>query len=103
MDAPVTILKPKKLSLVEAATIGVGSEVWLRYCQTLSGFAEKFFFSQQTAALAVWSGLKVPLPDPNNLPAPKNEWVIVLGGASSVGKFSIQVMYNSVMVTDQSL
>jgi len=70
MDADVTILKPKNLPLVEAATIGVGSE---------------------TAALAVWTGLEIPVPDPKNLPAPKDEWVIVQGGSSSVGKFSIQL------------
>ena len=41
MDAPVTIPKPKNLSLVQAATLGVGV---------------------QTACLAVFDGLKVERP-----------------------------------------
>jgi NADPH:quinone reductase-like Zn-dependent oxidoreductase len=40
----------------------------------------------------VFSGLKLPVLDTKNLPLPKDEWGIVLGGASSVGKFSIQVI-----------
>jgi NADPH:quinone reductase-like Zn-dependent oxidoreductase len=45
----------------------------------------------QTAALAVFKDLKIPIPSPANLPAPKGEWALVLGGASSVGKMAIQV------------
>lgn len=70
MDAAVTIPKPKNISLVEAATLGVGSE---------------------TACLGLFDGLGLPLPDPKNLPASKNEWIIILGGASSVGKCAIQL------------
>ncbi|EXJ71886.1 uncharacterized protein A1O5_04387 [Cladophialophora psammophila CBS 110553] len=70
MDAPVTIRKPKNISLVEAVTLGVGSE---------------------TACLALFGGLGVPLPDPKDLPGPQDEWIVVLGGASSVGKSAIQL------------
>ncbi|KAL3443720.1 chaperonin 10-like protein [Aspergillus insuetus] len=70
MDADLTILKPKNISLAEAATIGVGIE---------------------TAALGVFRGCEIPLPDPDNLPAPKNEWAVVLGGASTVGRFGVQI------------
>ena len=70
MDARVTLPKPKNISLVEAATLGVASE---------------------TACLGVFEGLKLPLPDPKRLPDPKDEWVIILGGASSVGRCAIQL------------
>ncbi|KAH0846807.1 hypothetical protein AYO21_07366 [Fonsecaea monophora] len=70
MDAPVTIPKPKNISLPEAVTLGVGTE---------------------TACLALFDSLDVPLPDPNNLPGPRDEWIVVLGGASSVGKCAIQL------------
>jgi NADPH:quinone reductase-like Zn-dependent oxidoreductase len=70
MDAAVTLRKPDNISLVEAVTLGVGSE---------------------TACLGLFDGLKLPLPDPKSLPQPKDEWIIILGGASSVGKASIQL------------
>jgi len=70
MDASVTIPKPKNISLVEAATLGVGSE---------------------TACLGLFHGLRIPVPDPRNLPEIRDEWVIILGGASSVGKAAIQI------------
>jgi len=70
MDACVTIPKPANLPLVDAATLGVASE---------------------TASLALFEGLELPLPDPNSLPEPQDEWVIILGGASSVGKCAIQL------------
>jgi len=70
LDANVTIPKPKNLSLAEAATLGVGAE---------------------TACLALFEGLKIPLLDPAHLPEEKDEWVVILGGASSVGKFAIQL------------
>ena len=69
-DAAVTIPKPDNISLVEAATLGVSSE---------------------TASLGLFDGLKLALPDPRNLPTAKDEWVIVLGGASSVGKAAVQL------------
>ncbi|EHY57342.1 hypothetical protein HRR83_002828 [Exophiala dermatitidis] len=71
MDARVTIPRPINISLVEAATLGVASE---------------------TACLGLFDGLHIPLPDPTNLPAIKDdEWVVVLGGASSVGRCAIQL------------
>lgn len=70
MDARVTIPKPKNITLTEAATLGVGAE---------------------TACLGLFEGLKIPFPDPKNLPPVSGEWVVVLGGASSVGKAAIQI------------
>ena len=70
MDAAVTFKKPDNISAVEAATLGVGSE---------------------TACLGLFDGLKLGLPDPKNLPEAKDEWIIILGGASSVGKCAIQL------------
>ncbi|PGG98961.1 hypothetical protein AJ79_08736 [Helicocarpus griseus UAMH5409] len=75
MGAKVTIPKPKNLSLVEAVTIGVGLE---------------------TAGLGLFNSLDVKLPDLQEIleqkyeKPQKNEWAIVLGGASSVGKFATQ-------------
>jgi NADPH:quinone reductase-like Zn-dependent oxidoreductase len=46
----------------------------------------------QTACLGVFNGLNIPLPDAANLPAPSNEWALVLGGASSVGKIAVQLL-----------
>jgi NADPH:quinone reductase-like Zn-dependent oxidoreductase len=69
-DAQVTMKKPDNISLVEAATLGVSSD---------------------TACLALFEGLKLALPDPKNLPKAKDEWIIVLGGASSVGRAAIQL------------
>lgn len=70
MDAQVTIPKPQNIDVIQAATLGVGIE---------------------TASLAVFDGLQVELPDPDQLPKPKDEWIIVLGGASSVGQYAIQL------------
>ena len=47
--------------------------------------------TEQTASLGVFAGLNIDLPDPAKLPSQKDEWVVVLGGASSVGKTGIQV------------
>jgi len=71
MDALVAIPKPANISPVEAATIGVGLE---------------------TAALGVIDGLNVNLPDPSDISEEKHEWVVVLGGSSSVGKFGVQLL-----------
>lgn len=70
MDSRVAIPKPNNISLVEAATLGVASE---------------------TACLGLFGGLQIPLPDPKNLPAVQDEWIVVLGGASSVGRCAIQL------------
>lgn len=71
MDAQVTIPKPQNIDIVQAATLGVGIE---------------------TASIAVFDGLKVEVPNPDQLPEQRDEWVIVLGGASSVGGFAIQLL-----------
>ncbi|KAF2107453.1 chaperonin 10-like protein [Lophiotrema nucula] len=71
MDSQVTIPKPTNITLPQAATIGCGTT---------------------TAFLGVFDGLKVPLVDHENLPALRDEWVLVFGGASSVGKFAVQAL-----------
>jgi len=60
-------------------------------CKSLE---EPFFhlYLLQTAALAIFKDLKIPIPSPADLPAPKGEWALVLGGASSVGKMAIQIL-----------
>ncbi|KAF3915565.1 Zeta-crystallin [Orbilia brochopaga] len=67
--ADLAAKKPANISLVDAATAGVGSE---------------------TAAYAVWSCLNIALPDPQNLPAVSDEWVLVLGGTGNVGGYAVQ-------------
>lgn len=71
MDAQVTFPKPKNITLPQAATVGVGA---------------------LTAFLGIFDALKIPLIDPDNLPAAKDEWVLVFGGASAVGKFAVQTL-----------
>ncbi|KAK6534932.1 hypothetical protein TWF281_006232 [Arthrobotrys megalospora] len=66
----IAFKKPDHISLAEAATMGVGN---------------------QTAALGLWSGLNIALPDPQNLPAVSDEWVLVLGGGGSVGGYAVQL------------
>lgn len=96
MDAALTFPKPKNISFQQAATLGAGS---------------------LTAALGLFNGLNIQMPDPDNLPMDKSDekdetnetvaetkteaesppkpkeddWVIVLGGASSIGKYAIQL------------
>lgn len=72
MDAALATPMPDNISIAEAATVGVG------------------FY---TACLGVFGGLHIPIPeDPKNLPAPTGEFILVLGGSSSVGKFAIQLL-----------
>lgn len=72
MDAIATIPKPSNIDLKQAATLGVGIE---------------------SAAFAVFEGLNVDLMDPENLPKEREgEWAIVLGGASSVGWYAVQLL-----------
>jgi NADPH:quinone reductase-like Zn-dependent oxidoreductase len=70
MDADVTIPKPKNITIQQAATVGVGTK---------------------TACLGIFNGLGIELPSVDNLPKEKDEWVVILGGASSVGKFAVQI------------
>jgi len=85
MDSKLTIPVPKRLSLAEACTVGVAAYV--------SSDRNTYIRAHllQTATLAVFKDLKIPIPDPKRLPAPKEEWALVLGGASSIGKMAIQV------------
>ncbi|KAF2183206.1 GroES-like protein [Zopfia rhizophila CBS 207.26] len=71
MDAQVTIPKPSNITFAQASTVGVGA---------------------LTAFLGIFWGLKIPLLDPENFPGEKDEWVLVFGGASSVGKFAVQTL-----------
>jgi len=70
MDARVALPKPKNISLVEAATLGVGSE---------------------TACAGLFEGLNIALPDPKNLPGPRDEWAIIpeAQAASAERQFSL--------------
>lgn len=45
----------------------------------------------KTAALGLFNGLKLKIPDPEALPQVKDEWVVILGGAGSVGQYAVQV------------
>lgn len=45
----------------------------------------------KTAALGIFNGLKLKLPDPKALPKVQDEWVVILGGAGSVGQYAVQV------------
>ena len=71
MDAQVTIPKPKNLALAQAATIGAALE---------------------TASLAVFQGLRIDLFDPDTEQGGKDDWMVVLGGGSSVGAAAIQLL-----------
>ena len=72
MDAPLTLPFSKDISFQQGATIGVGT---------------------YTACLGLFTGLKLELPDLASSAASsiKDEWIIILGGAGSVGQYSIQI------------
>ncbi|KAI9771425.1 MAG: hypothetical protein M1840_002045 [Geoglossum simile] len=70
MDAIVTTPTPKNVSIEQASTLGVGT---------------------YTACLGLFDGLQIPLPDVAALPSPKDEWIIVIGGAGSVGQYGVQM------------
>ena len=69
MDAKLALIN-KKYTLQQGATLGVGT---------------------YTAGLGLWDGLAVKLPDPTALPSTIDEWVVVFGGAGSVGQYAVQV------------
>ena len=69
-DAIVTINKPDNITPAEATTLGTGA---------------------MTAGLGVWSGLDVPLPAGDKV-GQGDEWVIVFGGAGSVGRCAVQIL-----------
>ena len=66
MDADLTISTPDSLSYHEAASIGVGAE---------------------TACFGLLDGLKL-----DRTSTPKDTWVVIFGGAGSVGQYSIQIV-----------
>ena len=70
MDAKLTVKFPKDLSFQQGATLGVGT---------------------YTACLGLFDGLKLKLPGPSTPMEPKEEWIVVLGGAGSVGQYSVQI------------
>lgn len=70
MDARLAIPIPQGLSYEQGAGVGVGAE---------------------TAALGLFNGLKLKLPDPKALPEVQDVWVFVLGGAGSVGQYAVQL------------
>ena len=68
MDGCVTLRRPKNLSNAEVATIGVAF---------------------QTACLGLFEGWKLELPSINS--PERQEWIVILGGGSSVGKAAVQL------------
>ena len=70
MDAKLTVKLPKDLSFQQGATLGVGT---------------------YTACLGLFDGLRLKLPGPSTPMEPKEEWIVVLGGAGSVGQYSVQL------------
>lgn len=108
MDVRLAIPVSKKLSYEEAATVGVGIEVCCcfftllltkqnvkrvgRSCKGPS--SNSLCAGEKTASLGLFNGLRIPLPDPKALPEAKDEWILILGGAGSVGQYAIQVRKN---------
>lgn len=72
-DAPNTIKKPNNITPAQAATLATGA---------------------LTAGLGIWVGLNVPVPEGDKV-TPKDEWVIVFGGAGSVGRCAVQLLVAS--------
>ena len=70
MDAKLTVKFPKDLSFQQGATLGVGT---------------------YTACLGLFDGLKLKVPGPSTPMEPKEEWIVILGGAGSVGQYSVQI------------
>ncbi|KAG8526679.1 uncharacterized protein KY384_008108 [Bacidia gigantensis] len=66
MDTNLVIPTPKSFSFNEAAALGVGAE---------------------TACLGLLHGIKL-----EQNPTPKDIWVVVFGGAGSIGQYSIQIV-----------
>lgn len=45
--------------------------------------------------MGLFSGLRIKVPDPKALPETKDEWILILGGAGSVGQYAVQVRITS--------
>ena len=72
MDAQVTMRKPSNLSPAEAATIGAAT---------------------QTAGFGLFAGLDIPEPKGGKATPQGDTWVLVLGGAGSVGRAGVQLAH----------
>jgi NADPH:quinone reductase-like Zn-dependent oxidoreductase len=70
MDAALVLPVVSGMSLDKACTLGVAT---------------------YTAGLGIFKELKLPVPTPGETPALKDEWILVFGGASSVGKAAVQI------------
>ena len=71
-DERFAILPPSSLSFAQGATIGVGTK---------------------TACIGLLQGIGLALPEDAKSPLKtgKEEWVVVLGGAGSVGQYAVQI------------
>ena len=70
MDSNLALPIPKDLSYQQGATLGVGT---------------------YTACLGLLGGLKLQIPNSFMTSTERDEWVVVLGGAGSVGQYSVQI------------
>ncbi|KAH8797733.1 chaperonin 10-like protein [Xylogone sp. PMI_703] len=70
MSEPITFKRPEIISVEQAATVGVAA---------------------LTASLGLVTGAGLELAAPDNIERNTSEWLIILGGASSVGQFGIQI------------
>jgi NADPH-dependent curcumin reductase CurA len=70
MDADLAFHKPKNISIEQAASLGVGT---------------------LTAGLSIFEGLNVKYPEPGQKISAIDEWVVIFGGAGSVGQYAVQL------------
>lgn len=70
MDAKLALPIPKGLSFQQGATLGVGT---------------------YTACLGLLEGLKLEIPESFPSSVERDQWVVILGGAGSVGQYSVQI------------
>ena len=75
MEVRYTFKKPDNLSTEQAAAAGIAS---------------------LTAALGLVTGLGLEIPEPGQKIQEKEEWLIVLGGAASIGQIGIQACFASI-------
>ena len=71
LDAQVTMRKPSNISLAQAASVGAAC---------------------QTAGFGIFAGLQIPEPEKGAMPTGET-WVLVLGGAGSVGRAGVQLAH----------
>ena len=70
MDAKLALPIPKDISFQQGATLGVGT---------------------YTACLGLLDGLKLEIPESLPSLVERDQWVVILGGAGSVGQYSVQI------------